>query len=485
MTPTPDATVPSNFDPDEVPGTPPPSAAAGRTSAPATFRGDDHFYNELTQINNELVNLKREIAQKNAQLAVAEASQRQRLTEMRVLFDLMPAMVWFKDTRNVILRINQRAADQAGRPVAQIEGRPSEEIYPQNAARFYADDLEVIRSGAPKLTFVETLPDPQGQPRWVQTDKVPYFDSDGKVIGIVVMAQDITERKRSEARLAEIQRELVETSRQAGMEEVATNVLHSVGNVLNSVNVSADLVAEKIRNSRASKMAQVAALLGEHSADLGNYLTVDPKGRHIPKFLQQITKDWIKQQEDAGRELALLRSNVDHIKQIVAMQQRYSKVSAHAELVEVRDLVEDSLLIKERALQEHQVEVVCQFVPVPPIRVERHKAVQILVCLLRNSRHACGQRAPADRRITLKVMQVADRVAISVGDNGIGIAPDNLTRIFAQGYSTRKDGHGLSLHRAALTAGGMGGSLGVSSEGLGHGATFTLTLPMEPPGGPA
>jgi diguanylate cyclase (GGDEF)-like protein/PAS domain S-box-containing protein len=136
---------------------------------------------------------------------VAVALLRQE-TELQVLFDLMPAMIWFKDTKNGILRVNRRVAEAAGKSVAEIEGRPTLEIYPQDAARFYADDMEVIRSRAPKLGIVETLQGPDGEKHWVQTDKVPYFDRDGNVIGIVVMAQDITAHKRAHQALRESER---------------------------------------------------------------------------------------------------------------------------------------------------------------------------------------------------------------------------------------------------------------------------------------
>lgn len=126
-----------------------------------------------------------------------QALQRQQ-SELRALFDLMPAMIWFKDANNRILRINKRVAEAAGLPVDQIEGRRSDEVYPLDADRFYEDDLAVIRSGEPKLGFVETLRGPDGRELWVQTDKVPVKDKDGTVVGIVVMGQDISERRRSE-----------------------------------------------------------------------------------------------------------------------------------------------------------------------------------------------------------------------------------------------------------------------------------------------
>jgi PAS domain S-box-containing protein len=128
----------------------------------------------------------------------AEEALRLRQTELQALFDLIPAMVWFKDTHNRVLRVNQRAAEITGRPVTEIEGQSMRELHPLAAAKYYADDLEVIRSGAPKLAIIETLRDPNGRELLVQTDKVPVCGKDGKVSGIIVMAQDITERIKSE-----------------------------------------------------------------------------------------------------------------------------------------------------------------------------------------------------------------------------------------------------------------------------------------------
>jgi PAS domain S-box-containing protein len=135
-----------------------------------------------------------------------EALQRQQ-TELRVLLDLIPAMVWFKDTKNGILRVNQRVADAAGKSIAEIEGKPTLEIYPQEAAKFYTDDLAVMRLGVPRLGMVESISDHAGKEVWVQTDKVPVFDREGKVSGIVVMAQDITGRRQDQEALRESDRQ--------------------------------------------------------------------------------------------------------------------------------------------------------------------------------------------------------------------------------------------------------------------------------------
>lgn len=131
----------------------------------------------------------------------ATEAMRQHHSKTQALVDLVPAFIWFKDTRNNFLRANQRVADSLGRTVAEIEGRSAHEIYPEDADKFYADDLEVIRSGRPKLGIIEAIRDASGCEHWIQTDKVPYHDQTGQVAGIVVMSQDITEQRRAEEKL--------------------------------------------------------------------------------------------------------------------------------------------------------------------------------------------------------------------------------------------------------------------------------------------
>jgi signal transduction histidine kinase len=272
-------------------------------------------------------------------------------------------------------------------------------------------------------------------------------------------------------------RELVEASRRGGMAEIATNVLHNVGNVLNSVNVSTDLIVEKVRNSKAGNLAKVVDLLRENTGRLGEFLCTDPRGRHVPEYLAQLSEHLALGQEAIVKESESLRLNVEHIKEIVAMQQNYATFGAHREVIDIVDLVEDSLRMHERSLNHHGLEVVREFAIVPPMNVEKHKILQILVNLIRNAKYACDESGRVDKRITIRVATHAGRVRIGVSDNGVGIAPENLTRIFNHGFTTRKGGHGFGLHGSALAAKEMNGSLEVQSEGLGKGATFVLELP--------
>ena len=309
---------------------------------------------------------------------------------------------------------------------------------------------------------------------------VTRMEQVGKVI-LQGTVRDITERKRAQVELESLHQQLMESSRLAGMSEIVTNVLHNVGNALNSVNISTDLIVDCVKNSKASSLARVVLLLQEHAHDLGPFLTKDPNGRHVPVHLARLSEHLMAEEAKIAGELDSLRRNVEHIKEIVAMQQNYATVGGVNEMTDLAGLVEDSLRLNEGGLNRHGVKIVRELEKAPPMNVEKHKILQILVNLVRNAKYACDDSARADKRLTVRLANGDGRVKISVLDNGVGIPPENLTRIFNYGFTTRKGGHGFGLHGSALAAREMGGSLTVCSGGHGQGAAFTLELPCPAP----
>jgi two-component system, NtrC family, sensor kinase len=293
------------------------------------------------------------------------------------------------------------------------------------------------------------------------------------------LQREINERQQAEEALRISQQKLLETSRLAGMAEVATGVLHNVGNVLNSVNVSASLVVEKLRRSKAPKLAKAAALLTQHNGNVGDFLTNDPNGQKLPGYLAKLGEFFVAENAELLEEVDQLGRNIEHIKEVVAMQQSYAKVSGVFENLPAHRLVEDAIAMNIGAFQRHGVTVERHFSPVPLVRVDRHKVLQILINLLRNAKYALDESKRTDKLLAISIFAVNERnVHIVVADNGIGISEENLTRIFAHGFTTRAEGHGFGLHSGALAARAMGGSLSVASGGSGHGATFTLELPV-------
>jgi signal transduction histidine kinase len=316
-----------------------------------------------------------------------------------------------------------------------------------------------------------------GTPRPQLVNACPLIGPDGERLGTVSVSQDITQLRQAEAEIERIHKQLMDASRYAGMAEVATNVLHNVGNVLNSVNVSATLVADRLNRSKLGALTKVAELLHEHKDDVGRFLTADERGRMLPLYLGKLAEQLHAEREAVLEEIAALRANIDHIKDAVTMQQSYAKRIGVAEAVEVADLVDDSLRMNSGALTRHHVVVERAYGRAPAINIDKHKALQILVNLIRNAKYACDESGREEKRITVGIETVDDRVRISVIDNGIGIAPEHMSRLFSHGFTTRKSGHGFGLHSAALAAAELGGTLSAQSEGIDRGATFVLELP--------
>jgi PAS domain S-box-containing protein len=300
----------------------------------------------------------------------------------------------------------------------------------------------------------------------------------GEPLGAVVVVQDITERRLAEQQLEEVNKQLLVASRQAGMAEVATNVLHNVGNVLNSVNVSASLVAERIKKSKCAGLMRLAELLSAQS-DLATFMS-GTQGQHLPAYLQELAEELLAERDASVAELGALRANVEHIKEIVTMQQGYAKRGGITDTLDMRALVEDSLRMNDGAFSRHGVTIVRDFAPVPPVQVDKHKVLQILVNVIRNAKYACAEMKGGEKRVTVRVRATPSSIVVAVRDTGIGIPPENLERIFNHGFTTRADGHGFGLHSSALAAREIGGSLYAESAGVGQGATFTLTLPLTP-----
>jgi two-component system NtrC family sensor kinase len=302
---------------------------------------------------------------------------------------------------------------------------------------------------------------------------------------INVALQDANEHLESRvktrtAELEDAQRKLVEAARKAGMAEVATNVLHNVGNVLNSVGVSAGLVTQQLRKSRIAGLNKAVALLQAQGPQLAQFLQHDDAGKSLPAYLERVTGAIGDERRDMEQELANMVRWVDHVKDIIATQQSYAGTACLFEWCHPAELIDEAIRMSAAATVRHGVVVRTELDELPPAMLDRHRVLQILTNLLNNARQAMAATPVDGRRIGVRLATgSAGALRIEVADRGEGIAAANLARIFAHGYTTRDDGHGFGLHSCALAAQEMGGSLRVHSEGAGKGATFTLILPTD------
>lgn len=293
------------------------------------------------------------------------------------------------------------------------------------------------------------------------------------------LKNQIIAKEQALSDLASAQNTLVNMSRAAGMAEVATGVLHNVGNVLNSINVSCTLVIDQLRNSRIHNIARVAGLLSS-TKDPGRFLTEDPKGKQIPGYLDSLAEALGKEHSAMFEETSSLAERIEHVKEIVAMQQNYGNVSGINETIPPQRLMEDALTLNAGALLRHRVTVQRDYQEVPTLVVDKHKVLQILLNLINNAKYACTGSNNKDKTITLRIhSNVPGTICLEIADNGMGILEENMTKIFQHGFTTRRSGHGFGLHSGAIAAKELGGALKAHSDGPGFGAIFTLELPVQ------
>ncbi|MBN2181181.1 MAG: PAS domain S-box protein [Sedimentisphaerales bacterium] len=377
------------------------------------------------------------------------------------------------------LDVNNRACDSLGYTQKEfletITMKNIEESIPDDSAwRKQIQELRekgdivkeglYIRRNGTKF-FVET------SLKLVNQDKQEY---------IIAIARDITERKRAEAKLKTAQEKLLETARQVGMAEVATGVLHNVGNVLNSVSVTAESIQKRIRGSKISYLGDAVNLLEEHSNDLGTFMANEERGKKLPAFLANLSNELIGEQQRCLESLEALTKHVQHMADIIQLQQSYSKTKGLIEPTSIAELIEDAIQINAESLSRNKVEVRREIVKLPAVLLDRHKVLQILTNLISNAIYALSVSQNEKKILTIRVKEPdKGRIEINVLDNGIGISKENMTRIFEHGFTTKKKGHGFGLHSTALSVNELNGSIKAYSDGIGQGAMFAVILPFK------
>jgi len=293
-------------------------------------------------------------------------------------------------------------------------------------------------------------------------------------------ANDELERRVDERtrELRQAQAQLVETARAAGMAEVATNVLHNVGNVLTSAIVNVQVMNQTVGTSRLGRLKMVADMLEAHRRELADFLTRDPRGSQLPDYLSALSEELLHEQAVLKEGLEATTQHVEHIRAIVNVQQTYAGDTLVTEECDLPLVVEEALSIQMPALKSHGVNVVRELSTLSRTRLDKHKVLQILINLITNAKNAMTVLPPGQRHLYVRLDAQEDVARIQVVDNGMGIAPEVRERLFRQGFTTREDGHGLGLHSSALAAQKLGGRLTLESEGPGKGATATLVLPL-------
>ena len=296
----------------------------------------------------------------------------------------------------------------------------------------------------------------------------------------VLLVRDLTQSRRAEQKLRALNDEYVRASRQAGMADIATGVLHNVGNVLNGINVSAGILMDRLRASRIKQVRKTVELLESRTDDLSKPLHHDEHGRKVLSYLLKLGHKLEEEQQQLVAESRHLQQRVKHVGAIIAKQQEHATGGVLLEDCTIGRLVDEATILLGSTYDHHRIQFLRTGNGDTEVTVDRHRVLQILVNLLSNAKDAL-EPVKSGRQVRIDTgLHGKDRFLIRVIDNGAGISTGDKQQVFSQGFTTKENGHGFGLHNASNAAKAMGGALSCQSMGVGRGASFTLELPIRP-----
>ena len=297
--------------------------------------------------------------------------------------------------------------------------------------------------------------------------------------GILVTAaiRDITARVQSEEREYRLQQQLRESSHQAGKAEIATGVLHNVGNVLNSLGIAHSTAARDLQALRLDRLEQAISAIRNNRATLAAFLTEDERGRNLPDYLAALAEHVTRNVQAVNAEMKTIDQLLHHLRDMVSAQQASARPGGSYEPIDLKELADAALLSQEPTLA--RIDVVRIYEDLPHVTTDRHQLLQILVNLISNARDAILVSDVQPGRIVVRLCRDGDHALVTVEDSGTGMSEEVISRLWRFGFTTKPNGHGFGLHNSANAARAIGATIVAQSEGQGKGSRFILRLPVD------
>ena len=309
----------------------------------------------------------------------------------------------------------------------------------------------------------------------VSASSRPLQDNDGNKTGAVLVFHDITDRIKSEEALAQAFAQ--------GRLEIVDTILHNIGNAINSVTVGIDTVYNLLADDLlVSRLTALAEALKQHEDNLVDYIANDPQGQKVLPFLLTLCHDFKVADEKLRQTVGRIRNRTRHIVDIIRTQNSYQETSGTSKDINLAAAISDAIKMLQDSIDKRQIRIESDCANAPEeIRIQESQFHQMLVNLTKNSIEAIDELANSgglteEPRIQIRAYIDADYLCIDIRDNGIGLVPEDLDKIFAAGFTTKKHGNGLGLHSSANFVISSGGRILPFSEGKGKGTTIRIML---------
>jgi signal transduction histidine kinase len=313
---------------------------------------------------------------------------------------------------------------------------------------------------------------------WLYIAGTPHIEPDKAVRYLSGIAMDITNRKMHEKEMHLLNQQLIASARRAGMAEVATSVLHNIGNILNSIIISITFLKKYMHELDIENILTALEMIKNHENNLATFFTEDPKGKLLPQYFCAVKPVIEKDISSINDEINHLNDSILHIKDIVKMQNVLSGVSKLVEKLSLPDIIDEAINITGSSFKKYGIHLEKNYDDISHIFTDKNKIMQIIVNLIQNAKDALIVTDIQDKKIIISIHENKEHINITVSDNGIGIDLNDQSKLFTFGFTTKPKGHGFGLHSSALLAKELGGALNVTSDGIGHGSNFILEIPL-------
>ncbi len=428
-----------------------------------------NLYEEIADLN---INLEQNVVERTEKLQNTNVALSNAETKVRSLLESSPDFIINIDKNHTIQYINRPHEGQLfgyeiGKSIFESLDNQYHDVLKNAIKRsFEASINDIIET---KKIFLD------GKVYWNEFRLSPIVRNQS-INGIMLISTDITKRKLAEIELESTQKELLEKAHKAGMADTITDILHNVGNLLNSVVTSAQKMRTMTKESKIRELQMANRLLEKNMDNIESFISHNPKGKKLMQYYLVVEREMNKQHSSFQYHLERLNKKVDTIANVIMAQQSLASLGSYEEELDLNEFLAEILDLESSLFEASKIKIVKELHSIPVLKVQKTKLVEILINLIQNANDAMHETPLEDRTLTISTNESNQSVFVKISDTGHGIAKDNLSKIFSHGFSTKRKGHGFGLHSCANYMTEMGGKMWAESEG--NGASFILQFPL-------
>jgi PAS domain S-box-containing protein len=372
---------------------------------------------------------------------------------------------------------NAYSSEVLGLPKNGLIGTNYTEIMDkENAAKVYQCYNKIYQENLNHEEIEYRIQTSEGNWVYIKALVAPLKNAADDIIGFGAIARNYTKQLKADREIEKMHKKNIDMAHAAGMAEMASDTLHNVGNVLNSIKISAESISETFRTGTYDfkNLIQATNLLNQKFNCTDDFIANDPNNKKLLEYLVLFSDGLQQEKLQTLENIDRLLKGVRVVENIVAAQQTYASLESMMDSHNLKDIVEDSITLKNDLLERYSIKIEKDFKSVNKVHVQKSKLVHILLNLIHNAADAMVSEPPEQRKLSFVIEQSEGAVFLEVKDSGQGIPTDKHQKIFTHGYTTKDDGHGFGLHSSAKYMAEMNGKIWVENNVDQSGVTFIL-----------